>query len=85
VAVLADVGSVLVLAISVGPVEVLPCLYASSLSVDSVLCDCGKEGSNPFDFPEASLGVFLSQHSQFHAQETKLPTFSLHRLWPEVF
>jgi hypothetical protein len=35
-----------------------PCLCASSVSVDSLWCHFGKEGSYPCDFHEPLLGVF---------------------------
>ena len=46
---------------SVAPVveEVHLCHCASSESVDSLLCQFGKEESHPFDFPEQMPGVCL--------------------------
>jgi hypothetical protein len=39
-------------------VEVHPCLCASSVSEDFLLCNLGMEGSHPFDFHEQLPGVF---------------------------
>jgi hypothetical protein len=66
-------------------VEVCRFLYASSLSADSLLCYFGIEDSCPFDFYKLLQGVFLSQHSPFHAQETQLLTSSHLGLQREVF
>jgi len=84
VAMQADVASVLVLAVWVTPVEVHLCICTTSMSWNSVLCHVGKERSHPFDFPQASPGVFPLQLSNFHPQETQLPTSPLHGLRPEV-
>jgi hypothetical protein len=41
-------------------VAVHPCLCASNLYMDSLLCHCSKDGSRPFDFHKPLLGVFAS-------------------------
>jgi len=53
----------------------VPCV--SSMSVDSLRCQFGKEGSRTFGFDEALLGVFLSQPSPCYAQDTQHPASSL--------
>jgi hypothetical protein len=58
-------------------VEVHPCLCASSLSVDALVCHFGQEGSRLFDFHEPWQGVFLSQPSPCYPQETKQSASSL--------
>ena len=65
-------------------VEVHPDLCTSSVSVDSLLCHVGKEGSCSCEFHEPLLGVFLSQSSTCYARETQYPASSLLRLWREV-
>lgn len=45
-----DVVFVLVLAVSIGQLEVLTFLCASSVAAYSLLCHCIKEGSHLFDF-----------------------------------
>jgi hypothetical protein len=42
-------------------VDVYPCLWASSVSVDYSQCDFGKKGSGLFDFCKPLSGVFRSQ------------------------
>jgi len=79
-----DVASGLVLAVWVALVEVHPCLCVSSVSGDSVLCDFGKEGSRPSDFPEAWPGVVPTQPLYFYGKPTQLPASSLFRLPPKV-
>ena len=64
----ADVASVLV--------EVHILLCATSMPVDSVLCNFGKECSRPDDFYEPLLGVFLVWPSPCRARETQLLTSS---------
>jgi len=65
--------------VSLGLVEVHPCLCASSVSADALLCQFGMEGSHPSDFLEPLPGVFLSQCSLCYAQGTQLPAPSLLR------
>jgi len=67
---------------SVAPVvvQVHPCLCASSESLDSLLCQFGKEDSHLFDFPEPLPGVFLSQPSPSYARETQYHATSLPEL-----
>jgi len=49
----ADVASDLMSAFKVSAVEVHPCLGTSRVSLDSVLCPVGAEGSCPVDYPKA--------------------------------
>jgi len=79
-----EVALVLVSAVCVGPGEVCPCLCASSVSVNSLRCHFGKEGSRQFDCHKPSPGVILSQLSPFYAQETQHPASSLPGLLGEV-
>jgi len=73
VAFLADVACIVV--------EVHACLCASSMSVDSLLCQFGKERSRLFNFHKPLLGVFLLQPSPCFTQEAQHPASSLPRLW----
>jgi len=58
-------------------VEVRWFLCAFSMSADSLLCHFGMESSRLCDFNKPLPGVFLSQPSPIHAQETLLLTSSL--------
>ena len=73
----AQAALVLVSAVYIGLVDVPLCLFASSVSGDSVVCHFGKEGSCPCDVNEQYPGVFLSQLSHFYAPETPLTACSL--------
>ena len=72
-----EVALVLVSAVLVRLEEVRPCLCASSLSVDTLRCYCGKEGSRQFDFHKPLPGVVLLKLSPFYAQEIQHPTSCL--------
>jgi hypothetical protein len=52
-------------------VEVHPCLCTSSLSLDYLRCDWGKEGSCPLDLQEPLPGIFRSPPSPCYAWETQ--------------
>jgi len=54
-------------------VKVHPCLCASIVSVDIFLCDCGTEGSHPFDFRAPLPGVFWLHAVPCYNWETKDP------------
>ena len=71
-----DVVLILVLAVCVRLEAVHLCHCASSVSVDSLRCHFGKEGSRQFDFLKPSPGVVLLQLSPFYAQENQLRFFS---------
>jgi hypothetical protein len=64
--------------------EVWRFLCATSVSVDSLLCHFGMEGSRVFDFYKPLPGVFLLQPSTFDDQETQLLTSSLLGLQRDV-
>ena len=61
VAIWVEVAFVLVSAVSVGLEEVHLFLCAFSMSVDSLLCHFGKDGSRQIDFHKPLPGVVLSQ------------------------
>jgi len=84
VAVRVEVALVQVSAVPVRLEEVRLCHCASSVSVESLRCHFGKEGSCQFDFHKPLPGVVLSQLSPFYAQEFQHPTFSLPRLLRKV-
>jgi len=65
-------------------VEVHPCRWASSVSVDTLLCHFGEERSRPFHFHEPLPGVFPLQPSACYALEKQHPTSSLLGLRHEV-
>jgi hypothetical protein len=54
-------------------VEVHSWLCVSSISVDSVVCHFGKEGSHLFDFHKQLPGGFPSQPSPYYAMEKHHP------------
>jgi len=57
-------------------VEVHLCLWASSMSVDSLLCHFNKEGYHPVHCDKPLPGVFLSQQLPVSAQATQHPASS---------
>jgi len=70
------VESALESALCIGRLEVHLFLCVCSVSVDSLQCNFGKEGSRTFGFDEALPGVIVSQPSPFCAQETQHPASS---------
>ena len=80
----AEVESALEAALCGGWVEVHLLICVCSVSADSLQCNFGKEGSRTFGFDEALLGVFVSQHSPFYAQETQHPTSCVFGPWRVV-
>ena len=75
-ALLAEVASDMVSDICVGLVQEHLYLCYSSVSVDSLLSDFGKDNSHLIVSDVLELGVFQSQHSLFYAQETQHPDSS---------
>jgi len=71
------VESALESALCVSRVEVHLFDCVSSVSAGSLRCHFGKEGSRPFGFDRALLGVVVSQPSPLCAQETQHPVSSL--------
>ena len=73
----AVVESALESALCISRVEVHLVFCVSSVCAYSLRCHFGKNGSRTFGFDEALPGVFVSQPSPFHAQETQHPASSL--------
>jgi hypothetical protein len=69
----AEVESALESALCVGQVEVHLFLCVSSMSVDSLWCHSGKEGTRIFGFDEALPRVFVLQLSPFYARKLNTP------------
>jgi len=65
-------------------VELHPCHCATSMFVELLRCQFGKEGSCLFDCHERLLGIFQSQPLPCYARETLWPASSLPGLWREV-
>jgi hypothetical protein len=65
-------------------VEVHPWLCISSMSVDSLPCNIGKEVSWPFDSHKPLPGAFTMQPANCYARETKHLASTLLRLRQKV-
>ena len=65
-------------------VEVHPCLCASTVCVDSLVCQFAEHDSRPFDFPKPLLGVILSQPSPCYSRRTQRCAILHLELWHVV-